>query len=248
VVGDGEALRRESDMPFEIATTLARQADAGTAFDADELLREADLLSRPQELLDRLSSMPAIFAVVVMVVGAVCVLQGYRWHRWIVVVLALMLGLAVGDLVSDRVGRSSVVAIAMGLLFAAVASPMLRFTVAIFAGLAGAFLGANLWSIVQGSDAGDPWPGAAMGFILLALSSFLIFRISIILFTSLGGAAMLVIGGIACLLHVEAVRTAVREHLAQHQLIVPLLVGIAAVVGFVLQENWTRGGAAAEEE
>ena len=228
---------------------LLAQQDAGIGLlQADELLEEADLLSRPQELLDRLTEMPAVFGVIVMLVGIVCILQGYRWHRWIVVVLALMLGLAVGELVSDRVGRSSVVAIAMGLLFAAVASPMLRFTVAIFAGLAGAFLGANLWSILQGTEAGEPWPGAAMGFILLALSSFLIFRISIILFTSLGGAAMFVIGGIASLLHIEAVQAAVREHLAQHQLIVPLLVGVTAVLGFVLQENWTRGGASSEEE
>jgi hypothetical protein len=228
---------------------LLAQQDAGIGLlQADELLEEADLLSRPQELLDRLTEMPAVFGVIVMLVGIVCILQGYRWHRWIVVVLALMLGLAVGDLVSDRVGRSSVVAIAMGLLFAAVASPMLRFTVAIFAGLAGAFLGANLWSILQGTEAGEPWPGAAMGFILLALSSFLIFRISIILFTSLGGAAMFVIGGIASLLHIDAVQAVVREHLAQHQLIVPLLVGVTAVLGFVLQENWTRGGASSEEE
>ncbi|MGA1017460.1 MAG: hypothetical protein ACO3YY_05675 [Phycisphaerales bacterium] len=228
---------------------LLAQQDAGIGLlQADELLEEADLLSRPQELLDRLTEMPAVFGVIVMLVGIVCILQGYRWHRWIVVVLALMLGLAVGELVSDRVGRSSVVAIAMGLLFAAVASPMLRFTVAIFAGLAGAFLGANLWSILQGTEAGEPWPGAAMGFILLALSSFLIFRISIILFTSLGGAAMFVIGGIASLLHIDAVQAAVREHLAQHQLIVPLLVGVTAVLGFVLQENWTRGGASSEEE
>jgi len=230
-----------------VPSLLGLQGSADDLFHAEEVLREADLLSRPQELLDRLATMPAIFAVAVMIVGGVCIFQGYRWHRWIVVVLALMLGLAVGDLVSDRVGRSSVVAIAMGLLFAAIASPMLRFTVAIFAGLAGAFLGANVWSIVQGSEAGEPWPGAAMGFILLALSSFLIFRISIILFTSLGGAAMFVIGGIACLLHVDGVRATVTEHLAQHQLVVPMLVGIAAVVGFVLQENWTRGGAAEEE-
>jgi len=230
-----------------VPSLLGLQGSADDLFHAEEVLREADLLSRPQELLDRLATMPAIFAVAVMIVGGVCIFQGYRWHRWIVVVLALMLGLAVGDLVSDRVGRSSVVAIAMGLLFAAIASPMLRFTVAIFAGLAGAFLGANVWSIVQGSEAGEPWPGAAMGFILLALSSFLIFRISIILFTALGGAAMFVIGGIACLLHVEGVRATVTEHLAQHQLVVPMLVGIAAVVGFVLQENWTRGGAAEEE-
>ncbi|MGA0174181.1 MAG: hypothetical protein ACO3NL_11155, partial [Phycisphaerales bacterium] len=96
-------------------------------------------------------------------------------------------------------------------------------------------------------DAGNPWPGAAMGFILLAMSSFLITRLSIILFTALGGAAMLVLGGLACLLHIPQVKEPVEQHLASHQLLVPLLVGVAAVVGFVLQENWTRGGGEAEE-
>lgn len=228
---------------------LAQSASPGSSgsISPTNIIREADLLSRPEQLLETLAGMPAIFAVAVMVVGGVSLFKGYRWHRLIVIVLAAMLGLGVGHLVSHQVGRSAVIAIAMGLLFAAVASPMLKYTVAVFAGLAGAFLGANLWSIVQGSESGSPWPGAAMGFILLALSSFLIFRVAIILFTSLGGAAMLVIGAIACLLHVEAIQAAVREHLAQHQLIVPVLVGTAALAGFVLQESSTRGDGDASE-
>ncbi|MFZ9691642.1 MAG: hypothetical protein ACO3EP_06330 [Phycisphaerales bacterium] len=227
--------------------TLSLLAQTDGSLEASEILEQADLLSRPDELLTRLLDMHAIVGVLVMVIGAVCILQGYRWHRWIVVLLALMLGLGIGHLLSPSIGKSSVVAIAMGLLFAAIASPMMKVTVAIFAGLAGAFLGANVWSIVQGPDAGNPWPGAAMGFILLAMSSFLITRISIILFTSLGGAAMLVLGGLACLLHIPQVKEPVELHLESHQLIVPLLVGVAAVVGFVLQENWTRGGGEAEE-
>ena len=227
--------------------TLSLLAQTDGSLEASEILEQADLLSRPDELLTRLLDMHAIVGVLVMVIGGVCILQGYRWHRWIVVLLALMLGLGIGHLLSPSIGKSSVVAIAMGLLFAAIASPMMKVTVAIFAGLAGAFLGANVWSIVQGPDAGNPWPGAAMGFILLAMSSFLITRISIILFTSLGGAAMLVLGGLACLLHIPQVKEPVELHLESHQLIVPLLVGVAAVVGFVLQENWTRGGGEAEE-
>jgi hypothetical protein len=230
---------------MQILSLLAQAADS---IQAREILEQADLLSRPEDLLNRLLDMHAIIGVLVMAIGVVCILQGYRWHRWIIVLLALMLGLGLGHLLSPSIGKSSVVAIAMGLLFAAIASPMIKVTVAIFAGLAGAFLGANVWSIVQGPDAGNPWPGAAMGFILLAMSSFLITRLSIILFTSLGGAAMLVLGGLACLLHTPPeVADPVREHLASHQLLVPLLVGVAAVVGFVLQENWTRGGGEAEE-
>lgn len=245
----GAGPRSIPETPAESAPmrTMTWLAQSSEAVKAGEILEQADLLSRPEELLDRLVDMHAIIGVLVMAVGVVCILQGYRWHRWIVVLLALMLGLGVGHLLSPSLGKSTVVAIAMGLLFAAIASPMIKVTVAIFAGLAGAFLGANVWSIVQGADAGNPWPGAAMGFILLAMSSFLITRLSIILFTSLGGAAMVVLGGLACLLHIPQISEPVKQHLATHQLLVPLLVGVAAVVGFVLQENWTRGGGEAEE-
>ncbi|MBM4105209.1 MAG: hypothetical protein FJ257_02735 [Phycisphaerae bacterium] len=223
-------------------TSLLILAQNDAANDTEDVIRQVDLLSRPDELLNQLVELPAIAGVLVMIVGLICVLRGYQWHRWIVIVLALMLGLAVGRIMSHEMGRSTVVAVAMGLLFAAIASPLLRFTVAVFAGLSGAFLGANVWAIVQGPDSANGWAGAAMGFILLALSSFLLFRLSIILFTALGGGAMLVLGGIACLLHVDSIQQSVSDHLAQHQLIVPLLVGVTTVAGFVLQENRTRGG------
>ena len=222
-------------------TSLLILAQNEAATDTEDMIRQVDLLSRPEELLNQLVELPAIAGVLVMIVGIICVLRGYEWHRWIMIVLALMLGLAVGRIMSHEMGRSTVVAVAMGLLFAAIASPLLRFTVAVFAGLSGAFLGANVWSIVQGPDSANGWAGAAMGFILLALTSFLLFRLSIILFTALGGGAMLVLGGIACLLHVDSIKESVSDHLAQHQLIVPLLVGVTTVAGFVLQENRTRG-------
>lgn len=222
-------------------TSLLILAQNEAATDTEDMIRQVDLLSRPEELLNQLVELPAIAGVLVMIVGIICVLRGYEWHRWIVIVLALMLGLAVGRIMSHEMGRSTVVAVAMGLLFAAIASPLLKFTVAVFAGLSGAFLGANVWSIVQGPDSANGWAGAAMGFILLALTSFLLFRLSIILFTALGGGAMLVLGGIACLLHVDSIKESVSDHLAQHQLIVPLLVGVTTVAGFVLQENRTRG-------
>lgn len=220
-------------------------AQAASSIDSSTFIDKVGMLTRPQELLDSLIELHAIFGILVMAVGILCIFQGYRWHRWIVVLLALLLGYLIGDALSAELGKSSVVAIAIGLLCAALASPLLKMTVAVFAGLSGACLGTVVWRIAQ-PDALVAWPGAAMGFILLALSSFLFFRISIILFTSLGGAAMLVIGGIASLIHIEAIRPSVEAQLEQHRLIIPLLVGVAAVIGFVLQETWTREGASEE--
>lgn len=208
----------------------------------EELITSLDLARRPEEILDMVSSLPLVGAAIVTAVGAACVMQGYRWHKAIVVVLSLMLGYGVGRMISAEVGKSMVVAIALGILLAAIAAPLLRYTVALFAGIAGAGIGATLWTFLNPDQASLAWAGGGMGFITLALLSFMFFRIVVILFTSVGGGAMFVLGGVGLLLNVESISANVRDQMLLHPGVFPLLVLTAAVVGFVYQQ---RGGQSA---
>jgi len=222
--------------------TLAQNApqDAPNEAKSDfvsSALNGLDILNRPAELLDVLSQLPLIGASVIVIVGALCVLNGYRWHKWVIMVLAFLMGLGLGHLLSEKVGNAAIVAVSLGLLCAIISTPMLKVTVAVFAGLTGAFIGANVWSAVGGTPPDTEWAGAAMGFIILAMSSLILFRLVIVLFTSVGGAAMVVLGGITLLLHVPAWETAVREVLTGNQMLIPLLLCVAAVAGFVLQHG-----------
>ncbi len=210
-------------------------ADGGPAL--GELMTRLDILNHPNELLDTLAQIPLIGASVIVVVGVLCVLNGYRWHKWVIMALAFGAGLGLGHLLSVHVGKSSVIAIALGLLCAIIATPMLKVSVAIFGGLTGAFIGANLWTALNGTPADATWAGAAMGFILLAMASLIVFRLVIVLFTSIGGGALVVFGVITLLLHVPAWEGAVRESLVANQLMIPLLVALAAVSGFVIQQS-----------
>lgn len=212
-----------------------------------DIVGRMDILNHPNQLLDGLAQVPLVMGGVFVVVGVLCVLNGYRWHKWVVVVLAFLGGLVLGRLLSTHMGESRIVAVALGLLCAIIATPLLRIAVAIFGGLTGAFIGANAWTAINTAQADSHWAGAAMGFIALAMASFLLFRLVIILFTSIGGAAMVVFGGITLLLQVEAWEPAVRSTLASNQLLIPLLVGLAAVTGFVLQETRVRSGQHEEE-
>ena len=205
----------------------------------EELIGSLDLARRPEEILQMLSSIPIVGAVIVTAVGAACVMQGYRWHKAIVVVLSLMLGFGVGRMISAEVGKSMVVAVALGILLAAIASPLLRYTVALFAGIAGAGIGATLWTFLNPDQASLAWAGGGMGFIALALLSFMFFRLVVILFTSVGGGAMFVMGSVALLLHVESLSSMVSDQMLLHPGVFPLLVLTTAVVGFVYQQ---RGG------
>lgn len=212
-----------------------------------DIVGRMDILNHPNQLLDGLAQVPLVMGGVFVVVGVLCVLNGYRWHKWVVVVLAFLGGLVLGRLLSTHMGESRIVAVALGLLCAIIATPLLRIAVAIFGGLTGAFIGANAWTAINSAQADGHWAGAAMGFIALAMASFLLFRLVIILFTSIGGAAMVVFGGITLLLQVEAWEPAVRSTLASNHLLIPLLVGLAAVTGFVLQETRVRSGQHEEE-
>ncbi len=221
--------------------TLAQEVNSfGSA------IQQMDIITHPEKLLDDLSKMPIIGGSVILVVGILCVLYGYKWHKWVVVALAFLLGLFVGHILSQQMGKSLIVAIALGVLFATIATPMLRWTVAVFGGLTGAFLGANAWTLAHATPADAKWAGAAMGFIALALLSFVIFRIVVVLFTSIGGAAMMVLGSITLLMQVPGWEPAIRSGLEGNQHLIPLLVTVAAVAGFVIQESRVRGGGKAE--
>ncbi|MCI0362837.1 MAG: hypothetical protein L0219_03085, partial [Phycisphaerales bacterium] len=119
---------------------------------------------------------------------------------------------------------------------------------AIFGGLTGAFLGANAWTLANANPPNAQWAGACMGFIALALLSFVVFRLVVVLFTSIGGAAMVVLGVITLLMQVPGWEPIVRQGLANNQHLVPLLVTVAAVAGFVIQESRVRNGDGGGEE
>ena len=213
-----------------------------------EAFSKMDILTQPERLLEMLTGVPLVASCMIVVVGALCVFNGYRWHKWVVVVLALMAGLGLGHLLSQRMGKSLVVAIAVGVLFATVATPMLRWTVALFGGLTGAFLGAHAWTLANASPQDAQWAGASMGFIAMALLSFVVFRLVVVAFTSIGGAAMVVLGSIALLLHVPTWQDGLRESLTRNQTLIPLLITVAAVAGFVIQESRNRGNNAEAEK
>src|SRR5688572_5682267 len=202
-----------------------------------EAFSKMDILTQPQRLLEMLTGVPLVAACMTVVVGALCVFNGYRWHKWVIIVLAFMAGLGIGQLLSQRMGKSVVVAIAVGVLCATVATPMLRWTVALFGGLTGAFLGAHAWTLANATPVNAQWAGAGMGFIAMAMLSFLVFRLVVVAFTSIGGAAMVVLGSIALMLHVPAWQDGLKEGLTRNQALIPLLVTVAAVAGFVIQES-----------
>ena len=196
-----------------------------------------DLLNRPEELVATVEQLGPVWATIFIMLGTACVLNGFRWHKMVIFVLALLGGAGAGAYLGERVGVSPVVtAAATGLLAAVLAWPVMRYTVALFAGIAGACAGANIWSAV-GEAPERNYVGEIIGLVVLGMLAFIAFRLVIIAFTSIGGASLVVFGVLALLLNMESLREGIVDSLDRSPLVVPIITGATALVGMVFQQG-----------
>ncbi len=196
-----------------------------------------DLLNHPSDLLSAMDGVHPVWGGIFLVVGGLCVINGFRWHKGLVLLLAAILGVGAGARVGDQIeGGHNVAAASLALLFAVAALPMLRFAVALFGGLAGAFLVSNAWTACD-LDPDQHHFGAIMGMIGLGLLAFVSFRLVTIVFTSIIGATLVVFGGLSILLHVDALSGTVADAVESNARIVPMIVGVTALAGAVVQQG-----------
>lgn len=219
------------------------------------MFSQPDTLAQPVPLVQHLQSLSVVWAVVFLIVGTLCLFSGYKFYKAATVCIALFIGMFSGYCLGQKIGAPFVVAGCLGMLLAVCALPLMKYAVAVFGGLAGAFIGANLWSGVtyamhQGTQtvppAGAYWVGALIGLLVCGMLAFILFELSIVLFTSVSGATIAVLGALALLLSVEGLRPSVAEGLTASQLVVPLLVFVPAVIGLILQETSSIGAGQAK--
>ncbi len=199
-----------------------------------------------QEFITEIAGLGTLEAVVIFVGGLVCLLQGWKLFKVIVVVNAAALGAAIGWHVGGMLkGENAPLfcGAAGGLLLAALAWPAMKYAIGVMGGLAGAVLGYGLWTYAaKAAGRGDDlvtyaWVGALIGLITLGLLAFVVFRLVVMIFTSFQGAAMAVAGLLALLLKNQSVCESIQKRLATNIHLMPLLIAVPAMIGFAVQQS-----------
>ena len=233
----------------------ARMGDPNVFENVIAIFSRADTLAHPEDLLHSLQAMSVVWAVIFLTAGLVCLLQGYRIYRTVTVVLALAIGAFVGYRLGQKINAEYIVAGCMAALMAVSCFRMMKYAVAIMGGLAGAFLSANAWTAVtrlvySGSEVSTIeqyyWICSVVGLIFGGMLAFILFKMSVVLFTSVSGATVAVLGGVALMLQVPGFSSQVSESIAAHPAVVPLLVIVPAAIGFILQESQAEPGQGAK--
>ena len=210
-----------------------------------------DTLAHPSNLVTTLAQMSIVWSVVFLIAGLVCLLNGYRLYKWVTIVLALAIGAFSGYYLGKQIHGEYVVAACLGALLAVGCFPLMKYAVAVMGGIAGAFLGANAWGAAAGlaKDAATQthvaetyWVGALMGLLVCGMLAFILFKLTIVLFTSISGATIAMIGALALILQVPPWRESISTwSRSAHQLILPLLVIVPATIGLILQHTRVEG-------
>lgn len=201
---------------------------------SEALSGRIDVLSRPESVRDILDEISLVWAGIFIIIGTLCLLQGYRWHKWLIVIMAGMFGVRYGLMYGDQVGNPNVAAACLAVLGAVLAWPLMKYSVAVFGGLAGAFAGANIWTAI-GQDAGDHRIGAMVGLIIAGLLAFTAFRYVVVGLTTIVGATALTFGVMGCLMQFDGFRSGITDEMNAHPLIVPVVTGSAALFGVIFQ-------------
>lgn len=205
-----------------------------------------DTLAYPEDLLHSLETLSVVWSVIFLTAGVVCMLQGYRIYKTVTVVLALAIGAFAGYKLGQSVNAEYIVSGCMGALLAVTCFRLMKYAVAIMGGLAGAFLSANAWTAITRLVSTDAdaaatvqyyWICSLVGLLFGGMLAFILFKISVVLFTSVSGATIAVLGGVALLLQIPGFGSNVYESVAAHPVVVPLLVLVPALIGFILQES-----------
>ena len=198
------------------------------------LAANLDVLNRPETMTKILSQIHIVWAVIFILVGMMCILNGYKWHKGVVVLLAGMSGVWAGSIIAPHLGNGPIAAVCLAILFAVLAWPLLKYSVSLFGGLAGAFAGANIWTALELPSDQHKF-GALIGLLVIGMLTFLAFRVVVVLMTAIGGASLLVFGGLAAMMHVDSWRDALVSGLTNNDLVIPILAASAAGVSAVIQ-------------
>lgn len=205
-----------------------------------------DVGQAKQELWDSISRLDWRFALLMISVGVVYMLYGWRIFRVLVVISFGFIGLFLGILAGDKLNADAYNPVLWGgiigmVLFAAVSLPLMKWCVSILGALAGGILTGGLWIAFGLSQTYLP-AGFIVGFIAGGLISFILLKVSVMLFTSLGGSLIMMTGMLTLVYQYEKyVMNPSTHHLNtfffQHDWFLPLVLIIPTIIGMIIQNK-----------
>jgi hypothetical protein len=217
---------------FLLAATETSSGAKESAFNMDQTLNF---------VWEQITSLTWLQAVIGISFGMVYLLYGWRIFRILVVICFALIGLFLGIMAGQKFGSELMGGVMGTIGFAILAMWLVKWCVSVLGAAAGGIVTGGLWYAV-GLPEQYIWAGAIIGVVAGGMMSFILLKISVMLFTSMGGAAILAISFLALLHQYETkVLSPVTDNI--HQLLfdkvwfLPMTIIIPTIIGMIVQNS-----------
>ena len=190
-----------------------------------------------------ITSLNLVEALTFISFGAVCLLYGWRVFKILVVISFALLGLFFGVAVTDKISGENhrLLGGLIGLCLAgALSVPLMRWAVSVLGAIAGGIVTSGIW-YACGLTETYIWAGALVGIVAGGMISFIIFRIAVMLFSSLAGSALIAVGLLALLYLYPETTEQVQELVFTEKWFLPAVLLGPTVVGVICQNKFVKG-------
>ena len=191
----------------------------------------------------QITSLSMLEALTFVSFGTVCLLYGWRVFKVLVVISFGLIGMILGMAVTQRiVGLNNQLMgglIGMGVL-AVLSVPLMRWAVCVLGAAAGAILTSGIW-YACGLNEQYIWAGGMVGLVAGGMISFIVFRVAVILFASLWGSGLMVVGTMALLYLYSGTKVQVETIVFTKKWFLPTLLTVITFVGIIVQHKFVKG-------
>jgi hypothetical protein len=207
-----------------------------------------DVVAAKEYLWNQISTMYWLTALLILSVGVVYLLYGWRIFRVLVVISFGFIGMFLGMIAGDKAFVSEHALLFGGVIgmgiFAVIAIPLMKWCVSILGAIAGGILTSGIWLAFDLSDS-YLFAGFLVGFITGGLISFIMLKVSVMLFTSFGGS-LIVVSGVLALLHeydtkvANPTTTIAYDLIFVNNWILPTFLVVITMIGMYLQNKFIK--------
>ena len=188
------------------------------------------------------TSLNLVEAITFISFGAVCLFYGWRVFKILVVISFGLLGAFLGVAITDKiVGLNNQLVgglVGMGVL-AVLSVPLMKWAVCILGAMAGGIFTSGIW-YACGLPERYIWAGALIGMVAGGMISFIVFKIAVVLFSSLSGSALMVVGMLALLHRYLNTNGQIERLVCQQKWFLPVALMVPTIVGIILQNKFVK--------
>jgi len=221
---------------MDCVTILAQAVETASAQAAEEAVVPIE------SFWAYITSLNLVEAITFMSFGVVCLFYGWRVFKILVVISFALLGLFLGISVTDKiVGLNSQLwggLIGMSLL-AVLSVPLMKWAVCLLGAVAGGILSSGIW-YASGLPERYILAGALIGMVAGGMISFIVFKVAVILFSSLGGSCLIVVGFLALLYLYPQTSERVEEIIFTKKWFLPTVLMAPTLIGVILQNKFVK--------